>query len=196
MTYLTIGIPTYNRNDLLAKLLSSIVNETFLLKNTLIKVLIADNSIDRLAECVYQDYKEKLQIEYIHIISPGIPVVRNAILNHVYEGYLLFLDDDVLLRKGMLNQTLNYINQNESLNAILLRKYVRLIKGSVVQSTYYDPAVSNSVADYKGDLITTALVINLNLWDGLYFNENLRFTGGSDYCFGLDAIDRGLWCSK
>jgi glycosyltransferase involved in cell wall biosynthesis len=88
-------ICTYNREDFLAKAISSLVNQT--LAKDEYEIIVVDNaSKDNTKKIVEEDYKKEKNVKYIYEAKLGLSQARNTGIKHSKGTYIAFLDDDAI----------------------------------------------------------------------------------------------------
>lgn len=93
----TIGICTFNRNDILKRTLDSIIDW---IPHEKIQLIIADNnSTDDTKNTVLKfiDSNSKIEVLYLPVIQQGLSHARNIVLDNAKYNYVIFLDDDAVL---------------------------------------------------------------------------------------------------
>ena len=112
----SICIPTYNRPNLICKLLDSILSQTY--ENY--EVIITDNSDNiKTKELIESNYNDK-RIRYFKNES-NLGMGGNTIraLSFVSGEFLTFTpDDDVWVDKDKLNKQVYFLSQNKSINLV------------------------------------------------------------------------------
>ena len=99
MTRINICIPTYNRNDGLKDLLSSLQKMTPLDDESIsVNILVIDNNPDRRARSVVDGFQSEvypIPVAYHHEPRPGVSHVRNtALALSANADFIAFVDDD------------------------------------------------------------------------------------------------------
>jgi GT2 family glycosyltransferase len=87
----SIIIPTYKRSNVLAKLLSSLECE----KNNVLEIVVVSQGGEKLV-------KIGENVIVIHLSKPSTPHAMNVGAKRARGEFLLFLDDDVIVRKGLI----------------------------------------------------------------------------------------------
>lgn len=98
----SIIIPTYNRSDLLAEALASLVNQSFDKKEY--EILVVDNASTDATRTVVERFAKETDglIQYLYETRPGSHYARNGAAKHAQGEYLYFTDDDILAERNML----------------------------------------------------------------------------------------------
>jgi len=89
---ITALVCTYNRADLLEKVLASLEQQT-LPQSMFEVVLINDGSVDQTADIV-KAYEQRLPMRYFHQENAGLAAAKNYGIRHATAPLVLFMDDD------------------------------------------------------------------------------------------------------
>ena len=205
MADIVIGIPTFQRPDLLRKLLSSLVNEV----NHSVWLVVADNGCSADTEAVVKAFAAEFpRCFYVPIPERGLAPVRNGLVRAVTEivpnwRWLAMLDDDGYVSEGWLA---NLIACGESLDAHLV--------GGPVEGVLPDGAnilARNSIfarrRRWKTGLVeslntTQNLLISRTLLDVApepLFRNEYSASGGEDYDLFRRVRKAGgriAWCDE
>lgn len=92
---ISICIATYNRNQLLDKLLLSILKQK-LHSDIVLEIVVVDNNPDGNARGVINKYEDKTEVKVKYFIQPikNISLTRNKAVKESSGEYLAFIDDD------------------------------------------------------------------------------------------------------
>jgi hypothetical protein len=90
---LSIVIPTFQRPDLLHRILSSIEHAER--PACLSEIVVVENGGHAGADDVCRDFSSRLPITYIYEAAPGLSNARNIGAKHCSGDILLFFDDDI-----------------------------------------------------------------------------------------------------
>jgi len=98
----SVVIPTYNRDKLLAETLTSLVNQTF--DRDDYEILVVDNASTDGTKDVVTNFSDKTKglVRYLYESRPGAHFARNGAVKHARGELLYFTDDDVLAERDML----------------------------------------------------------------------------------------------
>lgn len=105
MKSIVIGIPTFNRQALLTRLLDSLIEEVRS-EPAVLRIVVADNECsDRTREIVLG--RQDMPTHYVPVPERGLSHVRNAIIRAAGEqvpdwNWLVMLDDDGMVTPGWL----------------------------------------------------------------------------------------------
>ncbi len=107
---ISIIIPTYNQSKKLDKCLESIKVQTY---DNYEIIVVNDGSSDNTVE-VARKYKTifGLKFEYFEQENRGAPAARNYGAQRARGEFLLFCDDDIIMRPDMLEIMLNTLKEN------------------------------------------------------------------------------------
>lgn len=108
---ISVIIPTFNRNKLLVKCLNSLADQT--IKPD--EIIIIDNSINKNAKDLFLKYKnkiKKIKIRYFSEEKKGTSFARNLGIKNAKGKYLLFIDDDCVADKFLIENYLKTLRKN------------------------------------------------------------------------------------
>ncbi len=119
---LSICIPTYNRPELLKRVLASLGDASAFIGQN-VELVISDNSTDKQSEQIVHDF-EKIwpgSITYRHNV-PGIPRIdnQNQAISLATGKWIQVLHDDDYLLPGGLTKILDELNQTKPTDRVLL----------------------------------------------------------------------------
>lgn len=186
---ITIAIITYRRQDLLARCLKSICNQTLLPS----KIIIIDNDPKKSSELVFKKFKNKIPITYFIETKKGAPNARNTAIKKTKTKYIGFIDDDCVLNKNWFKQVSLQIQKNNI--AFIIGKSKLQNKNNVFaqcQFDYYKQWFNSQVnkKPLPPELFDTKnIIINCNI-----FKKNkFKFDGifGNSSISGFEDIDMG-----
>jgi len=209
----TVSALTRQRPNMLAELLRSF-SEMVVPEGTDVRILIVENDVQDISRATVESLSplpNGLVIDYVLETEPGIPFGRNrAAKEALAAGHdlLLFVDDDEVVAKDWLVRFVEgYRNSNAMLMGAPLRiappssglsRLERLMHRSLAAryerkenrasgraTLNATPGVTVVTNNWLGE---TQLFANYDLW----FDENMRFTGGTDAKFHADARAKGL----
>jgi len=200
MYNIVIGIPTYKRPVMLKKLILSIIGcniNKSLIKD--INIIIVDNDIDKTAEIVVKELKDKFngiyKLNYYNYSVKGLSNVRNELFKKALAfnpDYIVGIDDDEYPTSDWLNQLLL---------AIIALK-AEIVLGPVI------PVFEDKVSPYISywfkypDLEnfkrinffwTSNFIIRTDflLKQKIKFDERFNTIGSEDSYFGVKALKSG-----
>jgi GT2 family glycosyltransferase len=110
---ISVIIPTYNRNDLLAKCLDCLSPDNQLIDLSVYEVIVTDDGIENQARGLIT--KKYPWVKWVEGPKKGPAANRNNGAKYAKGEWLLFTDDDCLPDKNMLNEYLKAINSLPSL---------------------------------------------------------------------------------
>lgn len=108
---ISVIIPTFNRSKLLVKCLNSLINQT--IKPD--EIIIIDNSVNKSAKDLFLKYKNKIkkvEIRYFSEKRKGTSFARNLGIINAKGKYLLFIDDDCIADKFLIENYLKALKKN------------------------------------------------------------------------------------
>ncbi len=161
----SVIIPTYKRSFRLAIAVDSVLNQTY--KNIEI-IVVDDNNDDQYKVQTRQELDEYIsnkKIRYIsHEINRGGCVARNTGGFEAKGNFIAFLDDDDFYEPNKIEEQLNFLNQNKSLDACICSMYrvdednISIVsrendaRGSTLKEALLDGNVFTSMIFIKRDL--------------------------------------------
>jgi len=110
--FISIIIPTFNRNEILCRTLSNIIqykhqfNELIIIDQT--KLHEPDTTV------FLNDLKEKEYIKYIYINSANLPNARNIGIENSSGDIIIFFDDDIEINEHTIPSHISAFNNNET----------------------------------------------------------------------------------
>ncbi|HVX25698.1 MAG TPA: glycosyltransferase family A protein [Parafilimonas sp.] len=109
---LSVIIPTCDRNELLSRCLDQLAPGIQSIAEEMYEVIVTDDSKASAAESLIQS--NYTWVRYIKGPVRGPAANRNNGSKHANAGWLVFVDDDCIPDKNLLNEYLNGINSNPS----------------------------------------------------------------------------------
>ena len=141
MLLISIVLPVYNAVNLLEKAVFSIINQTY---GNWELLLINDGSTDGSDRLAADLAKKDDRIKFFTQINKGVSAARNLGLQHVTGDYVMFVDADDWIAKGMLNDIIGEIEQFKGVELI------RLISQKVTdREKEYQPSNEYIAKQYK-----------------------------------------------
>lgn len=204
-TKVSVGIVTFKRREGLLNLIHGLANQNAHPDRPFdLSIVVIDNDANQTARPVVEAVStafESIEIQYVVEPRLGIPIARNRVLESLPldADAVCFLDDDEIPSENWLDAMLNtWLNSD----ADCVWGPVRPIfptgtRKAFVQSGAFDRSRAQLAMLNDGDAIAVASTDNVLLDPkkirqlGLYFNEDLRFTGGTDLVFFKEAVRRG-----
>jgi len=192
-----VTVCTLNRPVMLEKCLRSIAGQT-MPSGWRFCLVVVENSEDAKSKSIAEQVKTETGIDLVYEIEPdrGIPQARNRALSvalKVKADWIVFIDDDETAEPGWLDA---YCKAAQRYDAQILRGPVRLAYPP--ETPEWFPRVNKDVGETgTGDVMfsTSNLMISQHIVSpqgyGLTFNEEMRFTGGSDWEFCAKAVKLG-----
>ena len=132
---ISVILATYNRAQVLNKCLSSLSLQT--LPVSLFEVLIGDDDSTDDTEEVVRSYLKTLQIYYSRAIKSNVCAVRNRVLVHARGDYILFINDDTIPSKNLLEMHYATHEEHHSEKICVMGKIELIEKNICTPFMYY-----------------------------------------------------------
>ncbi|MFT7432996.1 MAG: succinoglycan biosynthesis protein ExoM [Alphaproteobacteria bacterium] len=192
-----VGICTYNRNEMLNKLLESLHSQINIPEEITLDIIVCDNSMKQSAKDVLT-HKEI----YLHENIEGIVHARNNILSYTMKnnyGALIFLDDDEIVQNDFID---NYVMAYHELNkpafiAAPVKPLIDKEKCAVPwlenTSCYSTPTRASGPLTDKQIVGCGNVLINLEFIKKhkITFNKDFNVSGGEDALFFFEIQKNG-----
>lgn len=129
MAKISIIITTWNSEETIISAIQSAINQEY---EDLEIIIIDDGSVDNTEKKVAEFIKDYKNIKYYKKENTGVSDTRNFGIRRATGEYIIFLDDDDYLEKGLLKNLKPYILKGNSLVKYKLRKIDE--KGNLIES--------------------------------------------------------------
>lgn len=207
---LTIGIPSYNNNQILEELLYHLKN--IIPSNTKI-LIIDDGSETEIPNSFLNIYKDIKIIK--HEVNKGLAAARNTIINNTDTELLLQLDCDCFPEKGMLEDHIQWNLNNPNLigaankvdwHPSIIKTNFHLFMGGVLSPTWTSENFHSTPFNFYAGVLSLKIkkIQELNIfydenfktygceeteWSYRLFNENIKFSFLNNFkCFHKSNI--------
>jgi len=203
-----IAVATCRRNELLKIALLSL-NQEIPMGVSRLEVCVGDNDLSGGGGETVLSLKSKVgyELTYVHCPEPGIPQVRNVLINQALASestVLIFIDDDEVVDSTWLKELWGYYLKNQHI--------INAVHGPVLPVFAKKPSSWLPVELYGRDLMSaTGKKLNLAATNNvlidleflrekrLFFNERMALTGGEDTEFFFRFTKAGgiiHWCNE
>ena len=208
MYKIIVCIPTYQRPEMLKKLVISILEcniDKSLIKD--VSIIIVDNDACKTAELVVSELKQNNtrdhEITYCHFPQKGLSNVRNELLKIGLDrnpDFLVFVDDDEFVSGNWLNELVGTIIRNNGdmamgpVNSLVSKKIPEYISYWLKRPGHADNEMLHYIR--TGNLIIRAESLSEKK---IRFDPRFNHTGGEDSYFGLQMLKKGAtiyWASR
>jgi hypothetical protein len=98
---ITVAICTWNRSELLRRCLSALC-EMRAPRNTAWEVLVVNNNCTDATSDVVRQFARQLPLREAHEPSPGLSNARNRAISEAQDGFICWIDDDILVDEAWL----------------------------------------------------------------------------------------------
>ncbi len=218
LPFLSVIIPTYNREDALVDSIKDVLNQDY----PNFEVIVVDQTAEHKPEV--QSYLETTannnQIKWLRVNWASLPGARNYGVRNAQGDIILFIDDDVQLPENyLLAHAQNYVN-NPEIGAVAGRVLDRMKQGDAERGVQgystelkeklapeaSDPAIAWYHLDFvyliKPQKIITARGCNMSYRKDIFTKYNIwfdeRFRGSavreeSDFCLRLRNTNYDIW---
>jgi succinoglycan biosynthesis protein ExoM len=161
----SILIPTFRRNNLLAQAVRSCLNQCNIASKDY-EIVVVDNCSNKSAQHVVENLKDaQATVLYVHEPRQGVAVARNTAVSVARGDYIAFLDDDEcatsnwlseLLKHGLqgaaavfgpIHETVddNLKDKRDTFDFSIVRRYFNRVDGDDISDCLYDLGTGNSL---------------------------------------------------
>jgi glycosyltransferase involved in cell wall biosynthesis len=112
----TVAIPTYNRGEVLFDTILDIYKQTE--QNFEILIIDQSDKVDNLYKKRIEKLSNDFRFRYFHVTPPNVTTARNFALSKAKSEIIIFLDDDVRLKKDLVEQFLVTFSERKDLSAV------------------------------------------------------------------------------
>ncbi|MEL6753322.1 MAG: glycosyltransferase [Pseudomonadota bacterium] len=199
MVSLVISIPTFQRNDALAQLLSALQSQAHPAPGFAdVRILVIDNNPDGRAKHVvdgFDNIAATYRVGYVHETRPGVAHVRNrALAETAGDDFLAFIDDDELPAEGWLAAL--WARHKDSGAAAVFGSVEALFEGAppgwMVEGDFHSKRVAKDGPRAKPGGTDNCLIdLERVRHHGLTFDAALSLVGGEDTLFFDSLLQRG-----
>ena len=176
MPTVTVIIPTYNRCNLLAHAIDSVLRQSY---KDFELLVIDDGSTDNTRQAV-ADIKNN-RIKYFHKNNGGASSARNLGLKNTQGQFICFLDSDDLWPNNFLQTMTANLQNNPQYGAAYCMRTLLFQDGSKKPSYQKEFFSSGQITEklfQKTFIQTSAICFRKNVLEGIFFDESL--TNGED----------------
>ncbi|EXJ09027.1 mycofactocin system glycosyltransferase [Nitrincola nitratireducens] len=206
---IAICIITCRRPEGLLKLLKSLDNLYFSTRNSpSIALIIVDNDPQQSAQKIVTEWHHEtnFHVAYHQETEPGIPFARNRAIKEALAlsaDKIAFLDDDEYVDPNWLEAMVDM--QNKSNASIIWGPVFPVYEIDTVPLWIINGGFYDRQRYEDGQVLHNAasnnVLIKSHVFDdqSLRFNENMRYTGGSDHLFFKQAACKGhiiVWSAR
>lgn len=188
---LSVCIATYKRQELLKKLLISIINQKGL-ENYIIEIIVVDNDVNRSAETVVLEFRENFLNKENYILKydmqpeKNIAITRNRTIELASGEYLFFIDDDEYADENCIYNhiiTLKKFNAVATIGSVL--PYFSANIPNYLKNCYIYIRENSEDGAPSDFFITGNALVNKSFIEKykINFDKNYGLTGGEDNDF-------------
>lgn len=176
----SVGVPIYNVEKFLPKLITSIVNQSY--KNLEI-ILVDDGSPDNSSKICEEFAERDSRIKIIHKQNGGVSSARNKILECATGNYIVFVDGDDWLENDCVEYMLKLIHITNSDIAMSLNNFTtrdrKQIEEDKIESWSPEKAACTMLYPY----------LSIGCWNKIY---NLSFLRKNNITFTHKLSGEGM----
>jgi len=207
-THIAIGIITCRRPKSLVRLLQSLGRQDLSgCDDVRIRILVVDNDPAHVPKVLLADLAllVPFPVELLEEERQGIPIARQAVVNHLREGdeALVFIDDDEAADEEWIK---NLVQTWRSTGADIVTGPQQAVLPDEAPSWGQKSGAFNTWKTYRtGTEVEKAYTNNVLIRREVFeqvqpaFDEDFRFTGSSDIHFFRQARAKGfriVWCQE
>lgn len=199
-----IGICTYKRQELLLKALESVNH--LITPDKLVEVVVIDNDEDQSAAEIVHSLTDHFSFPVWYVVEPnkGITFARNKAIDFAISKkaeHLCFFDDDAEVDKEWLIKLLQaYDSYGTIITGPQLSRFSETAPLWAHSSIYFNPKRLLTGTQIRWAATNNVLIpMNIITEYNLRFDNNLRFSGGSDQCLFMEVTAKGIpivWCDN
>lgn len=197
MTELSVVIPTYNRKQLLNKVLNSLSNQSYDKKKYEI-IIVDDGSNDGTEQLVKNSIKKsKINIRYFKQKNNGPASARNIGIKKSNSKLILFLDDDVVPSNSLLAEHVKMHKNKDDIAVIGYMTWANDMKVNNFMKTdpifHYNKLKDKGYCGF-GNFFTCNLSIKKSWFKDDLFDEKFSpsMIGKEDVELGYRLVKKGL----
>lgn len=190
MVKVSVIVITYNRSDLLASSLKSILNQEY---KGYELVVVDDGSIDKTKAFVKKLQRDYKNIRYFYQEHKGYSAARNLGLKKSKGDIILFTDDDCIVEKMWIKKILKRFKENPSVAAV--GGSISPIENSKISWAHYILNFSSwhpkNKTAYIKDIPTANIAYKKKMIEGMYFPKLPKNISYEDSLFNFELIKQG-----
>jgi succinoglycan biosynthesis protein ExoM len=190
ITHIIIAVCTYKRKQELERCLISLCDMNYP-ENIKTEILVIDNDIEKSANEIYKNFKNRLNIHYTTETAQGLSNVRNKALKEAIGlggTHLAFIDDDEVADENWLINHVNFYNKFEEIyisSGPTYKKFDRDYPDYIVNNKVFRVISRKELGAYKKTCASGNVFFPLNIIqeNNIYFDEKFNFSGSEDTDF-------------
>ncbi len=204
--YASVVIPTYNRKSILELTVKALLNQTA--ESSTYEVIVVDDcSVDTTAEYMSQVVTSESNVKYIrHEENKGRVISRNDGVHKAIGDIVIFLDDDNIPAKNLVEEHMKYYKQNPYHQIAVMGNvsYAPEVVGNsnfakFLQSRYLGHRTGKEHLGIDFNDLPSRCLGTLNcsmrrvdLLEAGMFDESFRYYGGEDEYLGQCLKENGV----
>jgi len=201
---IAINLISFKRPQTLQLLLEGLTGQQFSGPAPSLQVILVDNDEAGSAQAVAAAFASRLQLHYVVEPQQGIPLARNRALATTPPDtdFIALIDDDEVPSPFWLDQLLKTQRETQApfVRGPVQPHFPEGAPAWVLQGGFFNrPTYAQGQVVQQGASNNALLSLKAIRQHQLSFSEALRYTGGSDHLFFLQAHKAGLqtvWASQ
>lgn len=188
---ISLIVPTLGRlNEFDKFLLSIIQNESELIKNKLLEVLVVDQNDDGFGlRHLTTKHSDVLNVNYVTSSRKGLSYNRNVGLSLVSLGIVAFPDDDCTYYSDTISQVESFFLNNPKVDVVIGRIFDRSTQQNIIRRWPEEEVIVTKFNFYQ---VSSSITIFLREKPDLIFDENLGAGAAFGSCEDPDFLYRLL----
>jgi len=158
---------TLGRSDEIIVMLNSLVSQTY--KN--FELIIIDQNENDIVFKICEEYKDKIELKYIHNDKKGLSINRNIGLKYMSGDIAAFPDDDCIYETDTLEKALNFFNENVNYSFYICNTMDIQGNGSILKTKSKNADIS--IFNFTNSGISFTIFIRTPAIKTFMFDENL-----------------------
>ncbi|ENE8726118.1 glycosyltransferase family 2 protein [Vibrio alginolyticus] len=203
---IVIALCTNKRPQLLSQSINSLSNLDYP-KNTIVDFILIDNDIAMSGQAIFNSLSPLLPFNasYFSEKEKGITFARNRALLEASRkdaDYVAFFDDDAIVEPKWLSKLVEQISADG--NSIITGPQLSIFDESSPswcrEIVYFNPKRYPTGYELRWAATNNILIpMKIYTYYGVQFDNSLRYSGGSDQCFCMEAKTHGfrvIWADE
>lgn len=189
ISHIVIAVCTYKRKSELERCILSLSKMNF--PDIKTEILIVDNDQNRSGECVFEKFKNQLDIHYVVEENQGLSNVRNKALKEAINlggSHLAFIDDDEIADIDWLINHVDFYNRFEEIfisSGPTYKKFDKDYPDYIINNSVFSVISRKELGTFKKTCASGNVFFPLDIVreNNIYFDEKYNFSGSEDTDF-------------